>query len=111
MIKLTTLNCLSLSLTMIIAKRTGPILEANENNLKERIFSLSVMCFGFVSTCRQIMCVPRPIDLVVIDKKSSISFRLKLGKQSEEGSISNHPLPESNYFSQEPIPSALCTQT
>ena len=50
---------------------------------------------------RQIMCVPRPIDLVVIDKKSSISFRLKFGKQSEEGSISNYPLPESNYFSQD----------
>ena len=49
------------------------------------------------------MCVPRPIDLVVIDKKSSISFRLKFGKQSEEGSISNYPLPESNYFSQEPM--------
>ena len=49
------------------------------------------------------MCVPRPIDLVVIDKKSSISFRLKFGKQSEEGSISNYPLPEGNYFSQEPI--------
>ena len=49
------------------------------------------------------MCVPRPIDLVVIDKKSSISFRLKFGKQSEEGSISNYPLPEGNYFSLEPI--------
>ena len=48
------------------------------------------------------MCVPSPIDLAVIDKKSSISFRLKFGKQSEEGSISNYPLPESNYFSQEP---------
>ena len=53
------------------------------------------------------MCVPRPIDLVVIDKKSSISFRLKFGKQSEEGSISNYPLPEGNYFSQEPIVSLL----
>ena len=49
------------------------------------------------------MCVPSPIDLVLIDKKSAISFRLKFGKQLEEGSISNYPLPESNYFSREPM--------
>ena len=46
---------------------------------------------GACQVAKQIMCLPSPIDLVLIDKKSSISFRLKFGKQSEEGSISNYP--------------------